>query len=69
MIDPRLAGLLSDFFLDISKAFFIATFITPKLEESIDFSGVFFILIKGLFSVSICLWFAREFLKFKEVYE
>lgn len=41
-IDPKLAGLLSDFFLDIAKAYFIAAFITPAISNSP--SAVFAIL-------------------------
>lgn len=64
VIDKQWAGLLSDFFLDIAKAFFIATFITP-----FPYSGQLLVhvsvLIKGFSNVIIYLLIAR----FIKIYE
>jgi len=69
MIDPKLAGLLSDFFLDIAKAFFIASFITPELSHVKNIFELFSVLFNGLICVSISLWFSRQFLEINTTYE
>ncbi len=58
VIDKQWSSLLLDFFLDIAKAFFIATFITP-FSYSADLVTQTLVLIKGLSNVIIYLLFAR----------
>ena len=66
-IDNKWATILSDFCLDISKAYFIASFIS----QSITINGVnpfdlFVALTKGMFNVIFFLVFSRYLLKFKK---
>ena len=56
--DSKLSGLLSDFFLDIAKASFIAAFVTPALSATTSVSGVMLVLIRGLLNVILYLYLA-----------
>jgi uncharacterized integral membrane protein len=62
MIDSKSATLLSDFFLDMSKAYFIATFISPQLSNSKNLSLQLEILIKGILTTILLLVLARRIL-------
>lgn len=53
--DPKLASLLSNFCLDISKAYFIAGFITPALSGITSVSLVILTLTKTLLSAILFL--------------
>jgi hypothetical protein len=67
-LDAKLCALLSDFFLDIAKAYFIATFITPVVEKTSFWDGLF-LLTKGIVGVSILLWVAWQLTKLEKYYE
>lgn len=54
VIDSKLARILSDFFSDIAKAYFIATFIAPSLTGASAFELVL-LLTKGLVNVILFL--------------
>jgi len=54
-LDEKLTAILSDFFLDIAKAFFVATFITPALGKASSLSQVLWILTSGLTNVILFL--------------
>ncbi|MBI3576894.1 hypothetical protein HY086_02575 [Candidatus Gottesmanbacteria bacterium] len=66
MRDIKLAHLLSDFFLDISKAYFIATFVTPALTGASEIGVVLAILTKGLVNVILFLMLAWQFATLEE---
>ncbi len=57
-IDKTLARLLSNFFLDIAKAFFIATFVTPTVSQTSSFLEIFLLLTKGMSSVTVAIGIA-----------
>ncbi|TSC64303.1 MAG: hypothetical protein G01um101493_163 [Microgenomates group bacterium Gr01-1014_93] len=57
MIDAKLARILSNFCLDIAKAYFIATFIAPSLGD-ISAQDVNFLLIRGTGNVILFLLLA-----------
>lgn len=57
-IDKTLARLLSNFFLDIAKAFFIATFITPTVSQISSFLEIIVLLTKGMSSVTVAIGIA-----------
>jgi|GEM_PF-4332072 len=65
-IDKTLARLLSDFFLDIAKAFFIATFITTSFSNISSFSEILLVLTRGIANVILSLLLAWKLAKFKE---
>lgn len=65
MIDSKLAYLLSKFFLDLAKTYYITTFITPPLVGTA--MGIY-LLTKGVASIIIFLYLAREMLKFTDSY-
>lgn len=62
-IDAKLAKLLSEFFLDIAKAFFIATFVTPSLSGISSFIEILLVLTRGLLNAILFLVFAWYFAK------
>ncbi|MBI5123719.1 hypothetical protein HZA75_07710 [Candidatus Roizmanbacteria bacterium] len=64
-IDNKWATILSDFCLDISKAYFIATFVSPSINI-VSLAQIFFILIRGIINVIIFLWFSRYLLQVKK---
>lgn len=68
MIDSKMAGLLSDFFLDIAKAFFVATFITPPFTQG-GIISTLLLLMRGMVFVTMCLWASRSFLEIANHYE
>lgn len=55
ILDRKLAGILSNFCLDIAKAFFVATFITPSLSGLSLWWDILLVLIKGLVFVIVFL--------------
>lgn len=63
LLDKKLSKLLSDFFLDISKAWFIASFISPVILGQSGFV-VFTTLLKGILNVIFYLvvsyWFIKK---------
>ena len=54
-IDGTLAHILSDFFLDGAKAFFVATFVTPSLNNISSLPELLFVLTRGLLNVTLFL--------------
>ncbi len=66
ILDKKLAGLLSNFFLDISKAFFVATFVTPSLSVTTVWWEILWILIKGLMNAILFLVAAWQFKKLED---
>ena len=65
-IDPKLASLLSGFFLDVSKASFIGTFITPYFSNLPTYFDLFTVLTKGLIGAILALIIAWLFAKLAE---
>ncbi|PIP63386.1 hypothetical protein CO165_04515 [Candidatus Roizmanbacteria bacterium CG_4_9_14_3_um_filter_33_18] len=64
-IDNKWATILSDFCLDISKAYFIAAFVSPAINI-VSSAQIFFVLIRGIINVIIFLWFSRYLLQIKK---
>ena len=64
-IDSNLAELLSNFFLDIAKAIFIASFITTPILYSLE--GFIYVVIKGISGTIIFLYFSNEFARIKDI--
>ena len=67
MIDSKLTGLLSDFFLDISKASFVATFVTPALGSVTSGSEILLVLTRGLMNVILYLYLSWLLAGYNEV--
>lgn len=65
IIDQKMASLLSDFFLDIAKAVFIATFIAPPLQRIGNLLDILLIFTKGLLGVIAFLYLSRVLLQIK----
>ncbi len=61
--DAKFAHILSDFFLDIAKAVFIGTFITPALSKASSELEFAILLTRGLSLVIIFLLISWEFSK------
>lgn len=61
IIDSKLAGILSNFCLDIAKAYFITTFVAPPLSAS----GWEFMLMltRGLAAVIVFIVLSWQFSK------
>lgn len=55
-IDRTLTRILSDFCLDIAKAYFVATFITPSIFGVSNSIIILAILTKGLMIVILLLY-------------
>jgi hypothetical protein len=69
-IDNKWATILSDFCLDIAKAYFIAAFVSPSiLINEISSEMFLFILIMGITNVIIFLSLSRYLLQIKKKYE
>ena len=66
ILDKKLAGLLSNFCLDIAKAYFVATFITPSLTGSYGSLEISLVLIRGLLAVIMFLHLSWQFAKLEE---
>jgi len=65
-IDNKWATILSDFCLDIAKAYFIASFISPTISIYIQSPTEFlFLLTKGMVNVTMFLGFSRYLLQVK----
>ena len=65
-LDAKLANLLSSFFLDIAKAYFIGTFIAPSLTDVSSLLELLLILTRGLGSAIVALVFSWYFAKLEE---
>ena len=59
ILDSKFLELLSDFFLDIAKAFFIAGFI--NFADFISWDILFLTVLKALFGSSLFLYFSWKF--------
>ena len=65
IIDQKMAGLLSDFFLDMAKAIFITTFIAPPLQKVENPFEIMLTFGKGILTVVIFLTISRRFLQIR----
>lgn len=63
-IDKTMAGLLSNLFLDLAKAYFIAAVVTPSLSGTSSIFELLFLLTKGMLNgivFTLAAWyFARR---------
>jgi len=59
ILDSKFFELLSDFFLDIAKAFFIAGFV--NFADFTSWGILFFLLIRSLLGTTIFLYFSWKF--------
>lgn len=67
VIDNKWAIILSDFCLDIAKAYFIALFISPTIAIYITSPSKFLLLLtKGMVNVIMFLGFSRYLLQVKK---
>lgn len=64
MIDSKLAKLLSDFTLDIAKAFFVAAFVTQPLSHETNLFNLLIPLYKSLINVILFILVSRQLLNF-----
>ncbi len=69
ILDSKLAGILSNFCLDIAKAFFAVTFITPSLGGLSSWWEVILVLTKGMAGVTIAIILSWQFAKLEEKHE
>lgn len=65
-LDSKLSRLLSDFFLDIAKAYFIAAFITPSITNTPTGFEAFLVLTRGLLNVILFLIVSWKFAKLEK---
>ncbi len=65
MIDSKLARILSDFCLDIAKAYFISAFVTAPINSS-SLSLTILALLKGLIAAILFIVLSRQFLEFEK---
>jgi hypothetical protein len=65
-LDRTMANLLSDLFLDIAKAYFIATILTPPISHVTSFWEIVLILTRGSFIGILYLLLAWQFAKQKD---
>lgn len=63
ILDPKLANILSNFCLDVAKAYFVATFITPSLSGPPSLPEILVVLTKGLLNVIVFLGLSWQFSK------
>lgn len=68
-VDAKLTAILSDFCLDIAKAFFVATFVTPSLSGISSLLGILFVLTKGFLNVILFLVASWQLAKLGDRYE
>jgi len=66
MLDAKLVGLTSEISLDISKAFFIATIVTPSLTNTTSIFLIIGILLKGTASGIFFLYLSWQLAKWEE---
>lgn len=66
-INKNFSKLLSDFFLDISKAVFITTFITPTIVSLSNPMEQILLLSKGLINVIFLLLISWQLLEVSKV--
>jgi hypothetical protein len=65
MVDSKLLQLLSDFFLDIAKAWFIAVFVTLDPTRLSTLPDALLFLTKGLLNVTLYLYLSWTLAKEK----
>ncbi len=65
VLDPKLAGVLSDFCLDIAKAYFVAAFVTPPLSTGPVLVTIL-MLLRGLIAAILFIVLSWQFLKLKD---
>lgn len=65
-LNSKLSRLLSDFFLDIAKAYFIATFIGSSLLNTVSIPEVLMVLTKTIFSVILFILISWQFAMLEE---
>jgi len=63
-MDNKSAYLLSDFFLDISKAFFIATFVTTPISGISNPLEIVFLFTKEILNAFLFIIISRYMLEF-----
>jgi hypothetical protein len=61
LIDRKLSNILSEFFLDISKASFIAMFITSPTTDYGDIYNTVIVLTRYIFGVILFMYLAWMF--------
>ena len=66
MKDPKLAKLLSEIFLDISKAYFIAVLVTPSFSQGVGLFDIWFKLTFSFFNGILFLMISRVLLEFTD---
>ncbi len=65
-LDATLAGLLSNLFLDIAKAYFIATLVTPPIIGVSSIGELLLILTKGILTGMLFMFASWYFARRKE---
>lgn len=65
ILDSKLAGILSNFCLDIAKAYFITAFVSPPLGLGSTLVIILF-LTKGLIAATLFLVLSWRFLELKD---
>ena len=63
VLDYKLANILSSFCLDIAKALFVTTFVTPSLSGLSVGWEFFLALTRGLVGVTIAIVLSWQFAK------
>lgn len=66
ILDSKLAGILSNFCLDIAKALFVTTFVTPSLSGLSLGWELSLALTRGLAGVTIAIILSWQFTKLEE---
>lgn len=67
MMDIKTARLLSDFFLDISKAYFISGFVAPYVQQTNNSAQIMIFLIRSFLNVIMCLLISRLLLEVRNL--
>lgn len=65
ILDSKLAGILSNFCLDIAKAYFVAAFVAPPLSTGSVLVTIL-MLIRGLIAAILFIVLSWQFLKLKD---
>lgn len=65
VLDKKLAGILSNFCLDIAKAYFVVAFVTPPLSSGSVLLTTL-MLIRGLVAAILFIVLSWQFLKLKD---
>ncbi len=69
VLDTKLAGILSNFCLDLAKAYFVATFITPGLSGEFNLPEIVLVLTRGVLVVTILIFLSWKLEKLKKYHE